>query len=324
LYYNYDIAYFVDSFRHGRRVFFGEKTIVETHPPQKLLTEKRGSFIVLTGIYTEPAKSQVEARLKEMGFASETDYLIISVQALEREIGGISRFEISWIPGDEQDERGNRLVIGDKCVLAGFVEYQGENNTVKIGNAVDIGNLHITIKGNNCLVQIDDHVRTCTPGGVMSIYADRQGTLKIGKSTTFYGNTQFSIVSDTIIGEKCMFAREVFVGSLDFHSIYDLHSGEKISRKKNIHINDRVWVGQGAKILGNAQVGANSIIGSYAVVARAYPNNCAIAGNPAKIVRKDIVWHSLDPLASPQNIEDFPIERMIQSDDMKMTTPVNL
>jgi acetyltransferase-like isoleucine patch superfamily enzyme len=213
--------------------------------------------------------------------------------------------------------------VGEACALSGVVHYhECENTTVKIGNSIKICNLLISISGNNTLVQIDDNVQNWKPDAAILINVFNPAHVKIGQSTTFNGNIQLnSTSSDIKIGEKCMFSEEIVVQDLTYHSIYDLHSGEQIYKKKNIHISDHVWVGLEAKILGNARVGANSIVGAYAVVAGAYPNNCAIAGNPAQIVRRDIMWHATHSWESPQNLKDFP-SGLILPEYLQMTRDV--
>jgi len=43
-----------------------------------------------------------------------------------------------------------------------------------------------------------------------------------------------------------------------------------------------------AKILSSTEVGEASIIDADSLVNKKFPNNCIIAGNPEKLVRKDI------------------------------------
>jgi len=53
-------------------------------------------------------------------------------------------------------------------------------------------------------------------------------------------------------------------------------------------IEDDVYIGAGAKILGNVRIGSGSIIGANAVVVRDVPRRCMVAGVPARIIRQDI------------------------------------
>ncbi|EJE97972.1 sugar O-acetyltransferase [Liquorilactobacillus mali] len=54
---------------------------------------------------------------------------------------------------------------------------------------------------------------------------------------------------------------------------------------KPITLEDGVWVGGSAIILGGVTVGANSIIGAGSVVTHDIPANVVAVGNPAKILR---------------------------------------
>ena len=40
----------------------------------------------------------------------------------------------------------------------------------------------------------------------------------------------------------------------------------------------------------NCDVGSGSIIGARDLVKKKYPNNCILAGIPAKVIRKDVGW----------------------------------
>jgi UDP-2-acetamido-3-amino-2,3-dideoxy-glucuronate N-acetyltransferase len=46
-------------------------------------------------------------------------------------------------------------------------------------------------------------------------------------------------------------------------------------------------IGTGATILGNVRIGARAIVGAGAVVTRDVPPDAIVAGNPAKIIRRD-------------------------------------
>lgn len=76
----------------------------------------------------------------------------------------------------------------------------------------------------------------------------------------------------------------------DAHPIYDVRTGKRLNVSKDITIGDRVWVAYGATIFGGTQIGSGSIVGAYSVVKKRFPNNCVIAGIPAKVVRKDVFW----------------------------------
>jgi len=55
--------------------------------------------------------------------------------------------------------------------------------------------------------------------------------------------------------------------------------------KKEVILEDNVWVGANAIILKGVRIGKNSVIGAGSVVTKDVPSNVVVAGNPAKIVR---------------------------------------
>lgn len=78
----------------------------------------------------------------------------------------------------------------------------------------------------------------------------------------------------------------------DGHSILDANSGEILNEPKGVvTIGNHVWVGEAARITKNARIHDNSIIGGGAVAYKDYEeSNVVIAGNPGKIVRRNITW----------------------------------
>ncbi|MFT5760534.1 MAG: acetyltransferase-like isoleucine patch superfamily enzyme, partial [Alteromonadaceae bacterium] len=71
----------------------------------------------------------------------------------------------------------------------------------------------------------------------------------------------------------------------------DMATNKAINLPKNVHIGDRVWVSEDVSFLKGAQIASDCVVGSRAVVTKAFSQpNCVIAGFPAKVVKKNIRW----------------------------------
>jgi len=55
---------------------------------------------------------------------------------------------------------------------------------------------------------------------------------------------------------------------------------------KPVKICENVWLGENAIILPGIEIGKNSVIGAGSVVTKNVPENCIVAGNPARIIKK--------------------------------------
>lgn len=99
-----------------------------------------------------------------------------------------------------------------------------------------------------------------------------KGTLCAGKATGIY------IHKGAKIGKNCVFAHQVSVGG----------RGGPNNTKKLPVIGDNVFVGIGAKILGDLTIGNDVVIGANAVVTKDVPSNCIVAGIPARVIRTGI------------------------------------
>lgn len=99
---------------------------------------------------------------------------------------------------------------------------------------------------------------------------------EIGRNTVVaYGGVAVVIHKKAIIGENCMIESCVTIGGKSNH--------------KNLPvIGDNVFIGTGAKILGDIKIGNNVIVGANAVVVKSVPDNCIVAGIPAKIIKTNI------------------------------------
>jgi acetyltransferase-like isoleucine patch superfamily enzyme len=68
--------------------------------------------------------------------------------------------------------------------------------------------------------------------------------------------------------------------------------GEPRPASKPVSIGDHVWVGAGATILG-ATIGDGAVVGAGSVVVSAVPSKALVAGNPARIIGKNVsfIWY---------------------------------
>jgi serine O-acetyltransferase len=107
---------------------------------------------------------------------------------------------------------------------------------------------------------------------------------KIGKNTKFaYGGIGVVIHERTSIGNNCMLGQSITIGGK--------------SKEYNVpQIGNYVYIAAGARIIGNVKVGNNVIIGANAVVTKDIPDNCIVAGIPAKIIKTNINIHDYEDM----------------------------
>ncbi|MBT9097488.1 acyltransferase [Methylovulum psychrotolerans] len=195
-------------------------------------------------------------------------------------------------------DSGEKLLIDDKSrynkgqsVLRddSVIELRGADNTVDIGDNVK-GRLSVSVIGNNNKIIIADNVFMIS---CLQIAIRLNGsTITIGPDCTFQGLVRLSSheASSITIGADCMFSSDITASTSDVHAIFDADN-VRINPAQPIVIGDHVWVGNGVKLLKGATVGSGSVIGMSSLVTRGqYPENCIIAGTPARVVRKDIHW----------------------------------
>jgi len=146
-----------------------------------------------------------------------------------------------------------------------------------------------------------------------------QGSITIGNSVLLSPGIRISAADQIVIGDSVMMANGVYITDSDWHGIYDrTKRGEEICP---VHIENNVWLGDGAKVLKGVRIGENSIVGAGAIVSRDVPANVVVAGNPAEIVKqldpeKGFVTRA-DFFSDPEGLQRFfdGVEREILAEN---------
>ena len=119
--------------------------------------------------------------------------------------------------------------------------------------------------------------------GIYTLFLDRMGSY-IGYNSKIQGIPCFPhgirgifISGGAIIGENCVIFQQVTIGS---NTLID-------SKGKGAPIiGDNCYIGAGAKIIGNINIGNNVRIGANCVVTTDIPNNSVVVLNKPRLIQK--------------------------------------
>ena len=117
--------------------------------------------------------------------------------------------------------------------------------------------------------------------------------LIIGNNVQINDYVHLACGQSLIIEDDVLIASKVYISDIN-HGNYsgENHSfpAEKAKNRKifskPVKICENVWIGENAIILPGIEIGKNSIIGAGSVVTKNVPENCIVAGNPARIIKK--------------------------------------
>lgn len=163
----------------------------------------------------------------------------------------------------------------------------GNDNVVQISNNCKFTNCIFHLGNNNRLTIMENVYAK----NAIFWFEDSNNFILIDKNTKFCGDIELAVMEGTQIkiGKDCLFSSNIKIRTGDSHKVID-NNGIRTNLSKNIVIKNHVWVGQLVYILKGSQIEDNCIIGCCSVVNSNFPNNSCIAGNPARIVKKDINW----------------------------------
>ena len=114
------------------------------------------------------------------------------------------------------------------------------------------------------------------------------GKICIGNNLAVEQNVHIISGKKTLnIGDDTTISANVFISNVD-HEYKDIEKSvmEQTLLFKETQIGKSCFIGYGAVILPGTRLGIHCIVGANAVVRGNYPDNCVIAGNPARVIKR--------------------------------------
>lgn len=143
-----------------------------------------------------------------------------------------------------------------------------------------------------CTLWIGENAQLISKGFTMyegaAVVVIEGGTLTLGRNS-YMNESLIQCANSITIGDNCAIAGDVLIQDTDFHPILD-ENGNPKPVSKPIVIGDKVWICAKATILKGVTIGDGAIVAAGAVVTKDVPARCVVAGNPAKVVRENIIW----------------------------------
>jgi acetyltransferase-like isoleucine patch superfamily enzyme len=176
----------------------------------------------------------------------------------------------------ESEPEGPLLIDGPGCRIQ-----LGKNVTFE-------ARIRVFGEASNTTIEIGDD---CTIGGVFRIVGGDGGVIRIGAGTTF-NQVGLSLHerASIVVGKDCMFSTDIHMDPSDMHPIFDGTSGERINPAQDIHIGEHVWLGTRVLVLKGASIGSGTVVGAGSMVSGTLPSNVLAIGQPAKVVRENVMW----------------------------------
>ena len=165
------------------------------------------------------------------------------------------------------------------------VIFKGKNNTLKINEDIDkIYDISVTFEGNESVAIVKSNTHCCLCSYCF-YKMDRSSSINpSGKMWVADNNAKITI------GKNCIISWNVEFMGVDHHTLLD-KNGKVCNYPEPIEIKDHVWIGSSVKICKGVTIAENNMIGMGSVVTKSFlETNCVIAGNPAKIVKRNVNW----------------------------------
>lgn len=119
----------------------------------------------------------------------------------------------------------------------------------------------------------------------MGFSCDRGFNIRIGDYPQFNYNVTILDGAPVTIGDNCLIGPNTLITTVG-HPLSPMGRRNCIGQTKPITIGNDVWIGGNCVILQGVTIGNNVVVAAGAVVTKDVPDNCVVAGVPARVIRE--------------------------------------
>lgn len=160
-----------------------------------------------------------------------------------------------------------------------------------MGKGSLLNRITLKIKGNNNNIIIG---QGCKFGkGCRLLVFGNNMELNVGDNCSFSHDDEMLVQEDgmkIVIGSDCLFSHHINIRTSDAHPLYDIETGDRCNKAKDVIIGDHVWVTARCIIQKGCNIGSGAVVATGSVVTKDVPANCVVAGMPARVVKENVTW----------------------------------
>jgi lipopolysaccharide O-acetyltransferase len=130
------------------------------------------------------------------------------------------------------------------------------------------------------------------PGVIIDVIGS-EAKLSVGSDVKLNHRVHIACALDIKIGDRVLMASNVYISdhshgsySGELHTDPSIAPNERELIRNRVVIGDDCWLGQNVCILPGVTLGRAVVVGAGSVVTKDIPDNCIVAGVPAKVIKK--------------------------------------
>lgn len=160
----------------------------------------------------------------------------------------------------------------------------GFGNIVEYENDIS-DNIVVYFRGYNSYLKISKDVYVMKEA---NIYLGTQTKVSIENCNIVSVNI-YASWGNISIGNDCLISYGVEIRNHDGHHIFS-DDGRRLNYSGDIQIGEHVWLGEKCLILKGILIGHDSVVGAGSVLTKSVEPRAIVAGNPARVIKKNITW----------------------------------